>query len=131
MTELQENSSDRVKSELTAMALDAWYNVYSTTLSEDPSRMPTCTVTLSEPLVEVLQPAELDRLIGILGLQRDADGTAPQSFFVTPGLLGPGRRFDRPLINAERDVREYFDELFASRGAEITRQCLANERWIW
>ncbi|RNF06744.1 hypothetical protein TraAM80_03767 [Trypanosoma rangeli] len=121
----------RVRSELTAMALDAWYTVYSSTLSQHPAQMPTKDVTLSRPLLEVLQPSELDRLLVILGLEKNLSSDDPQSFTVKPDLIGPGRRFDRPLFNAERDVREYFDELFALRGAEITAQCLNNDRWVW
>ncbi|RNF26168.1 uncharacterized protein Tco025E_01568 [Trypanosoma conorhini] len=129
--EATDDSEYRVKSELTAMALDAWYSVYSSTLSEYPSHMPTKDVTLSEPLVTVLQPAELDRLLVILGLEPNPSSDEPRRFSVKTGLIGPGRRFDRPLANAERDVRDYFDELFASRGAEITAQCLDNDRWVW
>ncbi|EAN91239.1 hypothetical protein, conserved [Trypanosoma cruzi] len=126
-----DDAEDRVKSELTAMALDAWYTVYSSALSKNPTYMPTKDVFLAEPLVVSLQPPELERLVVILGLERNPVSEDPRSFMVNSGLIGPGRRLDRPFINAERDVREFFDELFASRGGEITQQCLANDRWIW
>lgn len=130
-TSADDDMAGRVKSELTAMALDAWYKVYSSTLSEDPSRMPTRDVALTEPLAMVLKPPELERLLAILGLERCPSDDSPQAFRVKHGLLGPGRRFDCPLINAERDVRLFFDDLFALRGAEVTQECLSNDRWVW
>ncbi|EKF37995.1 hypothetical protein MOQ_001793 [Trypanosoma cruzi marinkellei] len=126
-----DDPENRVRSELTAMALDAWYTVYSSALSKNPTYMPTKDVFLAEPLVVSLQPPELERLVYILGLERNPVSEDPRSFMVKSGLIGPGRRLDRPFINAERDVREFFEELFVSRGAEITQQCLANDRWIW
>ncbi|KAH9579740.1 hypothetical protein LSM04_000582 [Trypanosoma melophagium] len=159
---------DRIKSELTAMALDAWYSVYSSTLSENPDTMPTRLVVLAEPLVVVLQPTELERLLAILGLEKQEalSSTPPppqqqtkenqngikeegeeeqgekqrpsvasvalRSFKMKPGVdLGTGRRLDRPLINAERDVRELFEEIFSSRKEGIVQHCLSNKSWIW
>ncbi|ORC91065.1 uncharacterized protein TM35_000074890 [Trypanosoma theileri] len=172
--EPQNNIEERIKNELTAMALDAWYSVYSSTLSESPDSMPTRMVALAEPLVVVLKPKELARLLDILGLEKpeavstpspspspppptttttqeekkqdddkqvEEQNEKPQQPEVSLALrtvtmkrgvdFGSGRRLDRPLINAERDVRELFEEIFSSREEEIVKHCLSNKRWIW
>ncbi|AAZ11729.1 uncharacterized protein TEOVI_000543400 [Trypanosoma equiperdum] len=147
---LEDKPEDRVKNELTAMALDAWYQVYSSTLSERPHEMPTQLVELSDPLMVVLKPEEFRNLLDILGLEPTAKASAApvsgeggaetgqaggdpptNTFRVKLGLLRPGKRLDRPLSNAERDVRNFFDDIFSERGEEIVQRCLSEEKWIW
>ncbi|KAG8342668.1 hypothetical protein TRVL_06505 [Trypanosoma vivax] len=137
---VDESPEQRVKNELTAMTLDAWYLVYSSVLSELPSEMPTRLVELAEPLVVVLRTEELQQLVDILGLVRiehvtkdgGGDGSAAKrKYRVKAELLRPGKRIDRPFSSVERDVREFFEQLFITRGQEVTQQCLANEKWIW
>nr|CCC90890.1 conserved hypothetical protein [Trypanosoma congolense IL3000] len=145
----EDDPRDNIKNELTAMALDAWYLVYSSVLSDVPRFMATQSVELSEPLVGVLNPDELSKLLNILGLVPDTQypagegtnkevaevteeskgGNLPsRKFRVKDGLLRPGKRLDRPLSTAEREVMEFFDELFAARGEEVVQKCL-KEKW--
>lgn len=123
----------QVKDELTALAMDAWYAMYSTTLAEDPRVMPTARIELAAPLVDSLSPEELQGLVEVLGLLPVRTGDAasgsdaahpPSRYFVAPYLVTSGRRLDRPSAEVELDVVAYLNDVFAQRGEVISRRCI-------
>lgn len=65
-----EVTEDMVRNELIALAMDAWYAMYSSTLSQYPALMPTSTMELSPPIAYggVLTPQELATMTKILGI---------------------------------------------------------------
>ncbi|EPY25112.1 hypothetical protein AGDE_06668 [Angomonas deanei] len=128
----QATPEERVKAELVALAMDAWYEVYSTTLSDHPEVMPTTKVELASPLLEILDEEELQQLAELLGIQEASDREeAPlpaaantRLYVAVPYLVSPGRRLDRPSSQVEADIKSFFDDLFHTRGIAILRACL-------
>lgn len=115
----------RVQEELTALAMDAWYAVYSTTLAEDPRVMPTAKVRLADPLIGALHPEELRVLTELLGLLPEkGDNADPCQYMVAPYLVTSGRRRDRPSTQVEKEVIQFFQELWRRRGKEVVQYCL-------
>lgn len=136
-------SQQLVSRELTALAMDAWYAVYSTTLSGEPTVMPTSMLTLGEPLTTVLKPEELSRLLEVLGLlpvsqahakrasesglelpDQNNPGATSSLYVVPSNIVASGRRLDRPSTQVESDVVHFFQDIFKTRGEELTNMCL-------
>ena len=116
-----------VKDELVALAMDAWYAMYSTTLAEDPRVMPTAQVELAAPLVDSLSEEELQGLVEVLGLlplRKEDDASPTSQFLVAPYLVTSGRRLDRPSVEVELDVVSYMENVFSRRGEAISRCCM-------
>lgn len=65
-----EITPEMVQNELIALAMDVWYAMYSSTLSQYPTVMPTSTMELASPIAVggVLTRQELAKLTDILGI---------------------------------------------------------------
>ncbi|GET90608.1 hypothetical protein, conserved [Leishmania tarentolae] len=140
--ELVLNPAAQAQEELVALAMDAWYAIYSTILADDPHVMPTVHTELAAPLVGTLTQEELQGLVDVLGLlpvQKEptaasaslsgTDGAAatPTSHYVVaPYLVASGRRLDRPSVEVEHDVVRYIEGVFRRRGDEISRSFMEN-----
>lgn len=120
----------QVQDELVALAMDAWYAMYSTMLAEDPRVMPTAQIELAAPLVDSLAEDELQGLVEVLGLlpvrteAAEAAAQPPSRYFVAPYLVTSGRRLDRPSAEVELDVVAYLEDVFSRRGEAIARRCM-------
>lgn len=139
---------EKVLKELIALGMDAWYELYSSTLSTHPEIMPTSRMTLAAPLAHpgsgsvkggVLQKEEHETLtqilrISVAGSQIDekthsnlalGSGSPPPTavYFADYGVLLRGRREDRPSSQVEQELKDFFLALFERRGEEIIQEC--------
>ncbi|CCW67938.1 unnamed protein product [Phytomonas sp. Hart1] len=116
------NPMEIVREELIALAMDAWYAVYSTTLTA--GNAPPTTVILADPLLGALRDGELRRVVDLLGLQPGEESGNKQHYIISPRLIDRGHRLDRPSLQVEDEVTAFFNALFDRRGDEITRVCM-------
>lgn len=133
----EDATRELVRKELVALALDAWYSLYSATLSLHPNVMPTSQMEMAPPLTSaagVLRPEEEEDLTRILRISRtrreeatrlSSDGTALDHYRADRGVLSNARRLDRPSTQVEKEITDFFTQLFDIRGEEIVAQCCA------
>lgn len=139
MLDSEDDEADRVdavRRELIALSMDAWYSLYSSTLSPHPDIMSTSHMALSGPLASesgVLLPEELEELTAILGISRvqpkghhqhQHGGALLEDYKADRGVLGNARRLDRPSSQVEKEIEIFFQQLFDLRGEEIAQKCL-------
>lgn len=124
----------RLQRELEALAMDVWYELYSSTLSTHPQMMSTSHMALSGPLAPkgVLTGEEHKELCQLLRISPqaiaggDSDNQAAV-YHVDGGVLGKARRLDKPSSQVQREVHQFFQALFELRGDEVVDKCLSDD----